>query len=120
MATVVVGVGTVLVEEYEEEGDALIPGDGTHVLVHGGEGGDGGQAPDAAGGAEGDGNVVAAGAPAGEEGEAVAEDGAGHDYRGGALGELEEAEDVELEGAGAAVLAVGGVPTTEGLDEADE
>lgn len=71
------------------------------VLVHGGEGGDGGGGPDQdaaqlAVGLEGACEGVV---PLGlEEGEAVLTGPLGHDDGGGAFGELNEVHDEELEG----------------------
>lgn len=108
-----------LVEREHDEGDALVLGDGGDVVVDGVERGDGGHGADVdvaelRVGVEGDVHLVAAAAARAEEGDAVAARGAGHEDGGGALGELDHAEDVELDEAARLGVAA------DGLDEVDQ
>lgn len=114
-----------LVEGEDDEGDALVLGDGGHVVVHRVERGHGRHGPDAdmaqlRVGAERHVHLAPAAAiggstPGREEGRhAVAAGGAGHEDGGGALRELHEAEDVELHEPPRLRVA------PDGLDEVDQ
>lgn len=107
-----------LVEREHDEGDALVLGDGGDVVVDGVERGDGGHGADVdvaelRVGVEGDVHLVAAAAARAEEGTPLRR-GAGHEDGGGALGELDHAEDVELDEAARLGVAA------DGLDEVDQ
>ncbi|WVZ95883.1 hypothetical protein U9M48_041591 [Paspalum notatum var. saurae] len=111
-----------LVERQDDEGHALVLGDGGDILVHGVERGHGGHGadvdvPELRVRVEGDVHLVVRrvpGAARAQERQAVAPRGARQEDGGGALGELHHTEDVELDEA--ARLRV----PADGLDEVDE